>query len=61
MAAVLDCFDTHLVARIRAKQESGIEGNAQGGTVADPSSGAALVDYIRLRGFRCCSDPADSV
>ena len=61
MAAILDRAVTHLVARIHPEWEFGNDCYVVGSAPLGASDGTAVVDYIRLRGFWCWFDFADSV
>jgi hypothetical protein len=61
MAAVLGRSNTRPVARVYTKRKSADGRHPLGDTIMGPSGGAALVDYIRLRDFRCFLDITDSV
>jgi hypothetical protein len=61
MAAVLDCADTPILARICPKREFGNGRHFVGGAAVGPPRREAVLDYFRLGGLWCCADSPDSV
>jgi len=61
MATILDRADTRLVDWVHSWRKFENTRHAMGGAAVGAPGGTAVVDYIRLRDFWCCSDFTDSV
>jgi hypothetical protein len=61
MAAVLGWSDTLILARLCIKRQSGNSRDAVARPPLGSPCGAAIVGYLRLRGFWRSLDAADSV